>query len=111
MELARIFTGIQKNDRSEFDALVHRCHRHAYNIAYRMMGNHADAEDLTQESFLRALRFFERDNREMPFENSLLRIISNVFIDKLRGRPKVTSPTLVQMMPNTGTEGVPTPKL
>src|SRR5262245_47416258 len=73
MDFARFFTGVLKNDRKEFDALVNRCHRQAYNIAYRMTGNHADAEDLTQESFLRAYRFFDRYNREMPFENWLYR--------------------------------------
>jgi len=96
MELARLFTGVQKNDRGEFDALVHRSHRHAYNIAYRLTGNHADAEDLTQESFLRAFRFFDRYNREMPFENWLYRIMSRVFIDELRKRPKIQAQSLDQ---------------
>ena len=71
MDFAKLFTGVAKNDRSEFDAHVKRCHRQAYNIAYRLAGNHSDAEDLMQESFIRAYRFFDRYNRSMPFENWL----------------------------------------
>ena len=96
MDLARVFTGVLRNDRKEFDTLVERCHRQAYNIAYRLTGNHADAEDLTQESFLRAYRFFDRYNREMPFENWLYRIMSRVFIDELRKRPKLKTHSLDQ---------------
>jgi len=78
----------ERTDRTDFDSLVKRCHRQAYNIAYRMAGNHADAEDITQEAFLRAYRFFDKYNRQMPFENWLYRIISNVFIDEIRKKPK-----------------------
>ena len=88
MDIARIFAGVLKNDRREFDALVNRCHRQAYNVAFRLTGNHADADDLTQETFLRAYRFFDRYNRSMPFENWLYRIMSRVFIDELRKKPK-----------------------
>src|SRR5690348_18108653 len=79
-------------------------HRHAYNVAFRMTGNHADAEDLTQESFLRAYRFFDRYNREMPFENWLYRIMSRVFIDEIRKRPKFKTQSLDQPL-NTGEGG------
>jgi RNA polymerase sigma-70 factor (ECF subfamily) len=96
MDIARIFTGVQKNERWEFDALVHKCHRQAYNVAFRLTGNHADADDLTQETFLRAYRFFDRYNREMPFENWLYRIMSRVFIDELRKRPKFKTQSLNQ---------------
>src|SRR5579862_9103335 len=96
MDIARLLTGALRNDRREFDTLVNRCHRQAYNIAYRLTGNHADAEDLTQESFLRAYRFFDRYNREMPFENWLYRIMSRVFIDELRKRPKFKTQSLDQ---------------
>ncbi len=88
MDFARLFGASAKQSRREFDTLVSRCHRQAYNIAYRLTGNHADAEDLTQESFLRAYRFFDRYNRDMPFENWLYRIMSRVFIDELRKKPK-----------------------
>jgi RNA polymerase sigma-70 factor (ECF subfamily) len=104
MDFARLFTGVLRNDRKEFDTLVNRCHRQAYNIAYRLTGNHADAEDLTQESFLRAFRFFDRYNREMPFENWLYRIMSRVFIDELRKRPKYKTQSLDQPL-YTGDNG------
>ncbi len=96
MDFARAWTDEARGDRSEFDELVRRCHRQAYNVAYRMAGNHADAEDLTQEAFVRAYRFFDRYNRRMPFENWLYRIISNVFIDELRRRPKARMQSLDQ---------------
>lgn len=104
MDLATLISGVVRNDRNEFDVLVHRCHRQAYNIAYRLTGNRADAEDLTQESFLRAFRFFDRYNREMPFENWLYRIMSRVFIDELRKRPKLKTQSLDQPL-NAGDSG------
>ena len=96
MDFAKIFTGVLKNDRREFDTLVNRCHRQAYNVAFRLTGNHADAEDLTQESFLRAFRFFGRYDRSLPFENWLYRIMSRVFIDELRKRPRLKTQSLDQ---------------
>jgi len=96
MDIARLFTGVVKNDRREFDHLVNRCHRQAYNVAYRLSGNHADADDLTQETFLRAYRFFDRYNRDMPFENWLYRIMSRVFIDELRKKPRFKTQSLDQ---------------
>ncbi|MBC7806300.1 MAG: sigma-70 family RNA polymerase sigma factor [Akkermansiaceae bacterium] len=72
----------------EFDTLVRRYHKQAYNIAYRLTGNHTDAEDLTQEAFVRAFRFFDNYRRDLPFENWLYRIMSNLFVDDLRRKPK-----------------------
>ncbi len=90
MELADTVAGVARNeDRREFDQLVERYHKQAYNIAYRMAGNHADAEDLTQEAFIRAFRFFGQYRRELPFDSWLYKIMSNVFIDRLRRKPKV----------------------
>lgn len=83
-------------DRREFDALVERYHKQAYNIAYRMAGNHADAEDLTQEAFIRAFRFFGQYRRELPFDSWLYKIMSNVFIDRLRRKPKAKIRSLDQ---------------
>jgi RNA polymerase sigma-70 factor (ECF subfamily) len=82
--------------RGEFDRLVERYHKQAYNIAYRMTGNHADAEDLTQEAFVRAFRFFGNYRRDWPFDNWLYKIMSNLFVDDLRRRPKAHLQSLDQ---------------
>lgn len=89
MELSDVIADTCRNEeRRAFDELVSRYHRQAYNIAYRMTGNHADAEDLTQEAFIRAFRFFGQYKRELPFDSWLYKIMSNVFVDTLRRRPK-----------------------
>jgi RNA polymerase sigma-70 factor (ECF subfamily) len=80
----------------EFDSLVKRYHKQAYNIAYRLTGNHADAEDLTQDAFMRAFRFFGNYKRDWPFDNWLYKIMSNLFVDSLRRKPKVKAQSLDQ---------------
>jgi RNA polymerase sigma-70 factor (ECF subfamily) len=105
MSVARPIAGTLRGDRREFDDLVRRTHRQAYNIAYRLAGNQADAEDIVQESFLRAYRFFDRYNRQMPFENWLYRIISNVHIDEIRKKPRGRFQSLDQPLQGCSAEG------
>lgn len=92
----------QTSRRAEFDRLVERYHKQAYNIAYRMTGNHADAEDLTQEAFVRAFRFFGNYRRDWPFDNWLYKIMSNLFVDDLRRRPKAHVQSLDQPLDLSG---------
>ena len=83
---------------SEFENLIARTKRQAYNVAYRMTGNRDDAEDLTQEAYLRAYRSFDKYNRAMPFENWFFRILSNLFVDGLRRKPRQAPLSLNQPM-------------
>lgn len=96
-------SGVLSRPKREFDRLVQRYHKQAYNIAYRLTGNHADAEDLTQEAFVRAFRFFDNYRRDLPFENWLFRIISNLFVDDLRRRPKARIQSLDAPVGNDAT--------
>ncbi|MGO8674220.1 MAG: sigma-70 family RNA polymerase sigma factor [Capsulimonadaceae bacterium] len=89
-------TGQRAEKRIEFDRLVQRYHKQAFNIAYRMTGNHSDAEDLTQEAFLRAYRFFGNYRRDWPFDNWLYKIMSNLFVDDIRRKPKAKMQSLDQ---------------
>jgi len=86
------------SDHAEFEKLIERTQRQAYNIAYRMTGNRDDAEDLTQEAYLRAYRSFSTYNRQLPFEGWFFRILSNLFIDLMRRRPKQKPLSLDQPM-------------
>ncbi len=74
----------QNNPAAEYEMLFRRCYSRAYNAAYRLMGNASDAEDLTQEAFLRVWAAFDRYDRARPFEGWLFRIISNLAIDRWR---------------------------
>jgi RNA polymerase sigma-70 factor (ECF subfamily) len=81
-------------DRSAlFDTLIRDTHKQAYGLAYRLTGNASEAEDLVQESFLRAFRFFHRYDDSLPFTSWLYRIMTNAHIDMVRrrGRIKTTS--------------------
>jgi RNA polymerase sigma-70 factor (ECF subfamily) len=69
---------------AEFERLMHRSYSYAYSAAYRMMGNASDAEDLTQEAFVRVWAAFDRYNRSRSFEAWLFRILSNLAIDRWR---------------------------
>ncbi len=85
--------------RHEFETLISRTQKQAYNMAYRMTGNRDDAEDLTQEAYLRAFRSFDKYDRSLPFENWFFRILSNLFVDKLRRKPKLAPISLDQPLP------------
>ncbi|MDP2894996.1 MAG: sigma-70 family RNA polymerase sigma factor [bacterium] len=74
--------------RDEFErvALVHL--DLLYNSALRMTGNMADAEDLVQETFVRAYRFFARFRTGSNCKAWLFRIMKNLFINGLRKKSR-----------------------
>ena len=76
----------QRGDHAAFARLVEAYKQPVYNIAYRMLGNTAEAEDATQEVFLRAYLKLASYDRERKFSSWLLAIASNYCIDMLRRR-------------------------
>jgi len=94
---------IAANQDTFFNQLMRDNYRKAYSFAYRMAGNREDAEDLTQEAFVRAYRAFHRYDTSRPFERWLFRIIANLFVDKLRTRPKLAPVSLDS--PMEGSDG------
>lgn len=73
---------------ARYEAIVQRYARHVYNIAYRMTGNQADARDLSQEAFMRVYRALRRVQPGAPLDSWLYRIVSNLYVDLLRKRPR-----------------------
>lgn len=67
-----------------FENYVREHYRDVYNVAYKKTNNKEDAEDLVQETFLRALRFFNSYDVEQSFENWLFKIMDNIHIDNHR---------------------------
>jgi len=87
-------TATAESRRELFESLLKESYRQAYQLAFRLTGDSSDAEDLVQEAFLRAYRFFYRYKTDMPFTNWLFRIMTNVFIDHTRRRSKARETSL-----------------
>ena len=74
----------QEGDREAFTALVRRHQRRVYATAYRVVGNHSDADDLMQEAFLRAYRALKTFDGRSDFFTWLYRIVINLALNHLR---------------------------
>jgi RNA polymerase sigma-70 factor (ECF subfamily) len=75
-------------DSEAFRLLVERHSRSVYKVAFRITGNAADAEDVVQETFLKAYRQLDRFEQRASFGTWLHRIAWNCSVDLLRSRPK-----------------------
>jgi len=75
-------------DSDAFRMLVERHSRSVYKVAFRITGNQADAEDVVQETFLKAYRQLDRFEERATFGTWLHRIAWNCSVDLLRSRPK-----------------------
>jgi len=73
----------------EFDLLYRRSKQKAFNLAFRMLRNRTDAEDVTQEAFVKAWRHIEKFDRSRPFDSWLYRIVSNLALDLIRRKKTV----------------------
>jgi RNA polymerase sigma-70 factor (ECF subfamily) len=74
-------------DSDAFRALVERHSRAVYRLAHRMTGNPSDAEDVVQETFLKAYRQLSRFESRANFGTWVHRIAINCSIDLIRSRP------------------------
>lgn len=75
-------------DRDAFRVLVERHSRFLFRLAFRMTGNQQDAEDVVQESFLRAYRQLGRFDQRASFATWMHRIASNYSLDLMRSRER-----------------------
>jgi RNA polymerase sigma-70 factor, ECF subfamily len=73
-------------DRDAFRILVERHSHNVFRLAYRMMGNQHDAEDVVQEAFLRAYQKLAQFTGQANFGTWVYRIAANYAIDRMRSR-------------------------
>jgi RNA polymerase sigma-70 factor (ECF subfamily) len=71
-----------------WDDIVRQHGDRVYRLAYRLAGNSHDAEDITQETFIRVFRSLDTF-RPGSFEGWLHRIATNVFLDLVRRRQRI----------------------
>jgi len=96
---------VRGGDATAFEELVHRHMRRAYTVAWRLLGQRQDAEDVVQESFVAALVKIETFERGRPFVPWLLRIVVNRAINHRNAGAR----RLVQPMPDEVVSREPSP--
>ena len=77
---------VAKGDQRAYGALVDRHLKSVCGVALRILGNSADAEDVSQDTFLRAFERLELFDQQWSFRNWLLKIASNLAINRIRSR-------------------------
>jgi RNA polymerase sigma-70 factor (ECF subfamily) len=86
MSDAKLVELVLNGDQDVFSVLVERYKDAVQNLAYRMLNNATEAEDVTQESFVRAYTQLATYKSVHKFSTWLLSIASHLSIDQLRRR-------------------------
>ena len=81
----------RNGDREAFGRLVRRHQRRVYAAALHILGNHSDADDATQETFVRAFRGLPTFDGRADFFTWLYRITINTALNVLRGGKRGTA--------------------
>jgi RNA polymerase sigma-70 factor (ECF subfamily) len=98
-------------DADAFRVLVERHSRPMFRLAFRMTGNEQDAEDIVQDTFLRAYRRIEKFDERASFGTWLYRITVNCSLDLVRARKRRSEQSgsanpemddLIQSLPSSG---------
>ena len=88
MEAGGAVERAQSGDSDAFRLLVEQHSRAVFRLAFRMTGNEQDAEDVVQETFLRAYRQLDKYEARSSFSTWLYRIASNYSLDLIRMRKR-----------------------
>src|SRR5438132_8611854 len=73
-----------KGDQLAWEAIVRQYRRKVFNVAYKFVGRHDEAEDLTQDIFLKIFRALHTFDRRANFQTWLISISRNLCIDHYR---------------------------
>jgi RNA polymerase sigma-70 factor (ECF subfamily) len=73
-----------QGDQSAWDLIVRQHWRKVFNVAYKFVGKHDEAEDLTQDIFLKIFKSLDTFDRRANFQTWLISVSRNLCIDHYR---------------------------
>lgn len=93
---------IVAGDKDAYAWLVERHSRSLFALAFRVSGNESDAEEIVQETFLRAYRNLHRFERRSSFSTWLFRIAMNCALDMKAAKKRPGHPLQISEEPEPG---------
>ncbi|NOX97474.1 MAG: sigma-70 family RNA polymerase sigma factor [Nitrospirae bacterium] len=78
----------REGDLVAFEALVRKYHSRIYRLSYRLVGNGEDAQDISQEVFIRLHKFINKHNPHRSLLSWLFKVATNLSIDFRRSRQR-----------------------
>lgn len=97
---ARAIAGVQAGDGGLYDYLVSKYMRRVVSIAWGIIRNAADAEDLAQEAFVKAYESIGRFRTGQPFGPWIYRIVTNLALDLRKHRMRYPQEVLDETRPS-----------
>jgi RNA polymerase sigma-70 factor (ECF subfamily) len=73
-----------QGDQAAWEAIVRLHRRKVFNVAYKFVGKHDEAEDLTQDIFLKIFKSLDTFDRRANFQTWLISVSRNLCIDHYR---------------------------
>jgi RNA polymerase sigma-70 factor (ECF subfamily) len=86
-ESSQLVERLRAGEPAAFREMVEQYQRDVYALAYDLCGNHHDAEDLSQETFIKAFRAIGSFRADAKLGSWLYRITMNAHIDNKRRKP------------------------
>jgi RNA polymerase sigma-70 factor (ECF subfamily) len=83
-EIEALIQRCLQGDQLAWDAIVRQYRRKVFNVAYKFVGRHEEAEDLTQDVFLKIFKSLGTFDRRANFQTWLISVSRNLCIDHYR---------------------------
>lgn len=91
----------QTKDATQFKSLVRRYQNRIYNAAFRILGSKDEAEEVTQDTFLRVHQGLDRFREQASFSSWIFRITHNLCVDLVRAKQRKTGLKVVSFDPQS----------
>lgn len=91
----------QTGDSIKFKSLVRRYQNRIYNAAFRILGNQDEAEEVTQDTFLKVYQGLTGFRKEASFASWIFRIAHNLCVDVVRSKQRRTGVKVVSFDPQS----------
>lgn len=87
-QIPELVRGFVDGDEADFAKLIRIFRRKVYSVGFKLLGNHLDADEVVQETFVRVHRKREELRNVTYFSTFLMRVATNYSIDLLRKRKR-----------------------